>query len=111
MRVGRAVVERSAGVRRRGDPCNRGRDPWLAPARAPRGRAETRTLASVSTDANTLTDTRPTMADSTCTTAPARAEHVPLWRRMPWPGAAAASEQERLLTREWLVTNGLGGYA
>jgi predicted glycogen debranching enzyme len=30
---------------------------------------------------------------------------------MPWPGAAAAAEQERLLTREWLVTNGLGGYA
>ena len=30
---------------------------------------------------------------------------------MPWPGAAAAAQQERLLTREWLVTNGLGGYA
>src|ERR687897_467599 len=27
------------------------------------------------------------------------------------PGAAAAADQERLLTREWLVTNGLGGYA
>ena len=32
-----------------------------------------------------------------------------LLRRMPWPGAAA--EPEPLLTREWLVTNGLGGYA
>jgi predicted glycogen debranching enzyme len=51
------------------------------------------------------------MADSTCTTAPARAEPVPLWRRMPWPAAPAAAEQDRLLTREWLVTNGLGGYA
>lgn len=30
--------------------------------------------------------------------------------RMPWPGAKAA-EREPLLTREWLVTNGLGGYA
>ncbi len=28
---------------------------------------------------------------------------------MPWPGASA--EPEPLLTREWLVTNGLGGYA
>ena len=33
-----------------------------------------------------------------------------LVRRMPWsPGAGA--EAEPLLTREWLVTNGLGGYA
>src|SRR6186713_3297373 len=30
--------------------------------------------------------------------------------RMPWPGAKA-TESEPLLTREWLVTNGLGGYA
>ena len=29
-------------------------------------------------------------------------------RRMPWPGAAAA-DAEALVTREWLVTNGLGG--
>src|SRR5256885_4036356 len=29
---------------------------------------------------------------------------------MPWQGGAAA-EPEPLLTREWLVTNGLGGYA
>ena len=29
---------------------------------------------------------------------------------MPWPGDEAG-EPERLLTREWLVTNGLGGYA
>ena len=28
---------------------------------------------------------------------------------MPWPGNA--EQPERLLTREWLVTNGLGGYA
>src|SRR5207253_5842158 len=33
-----------------------------------------------------------------------------LVRKMPWPGAAA-TESELLLTREWLVTNGLGGYA
>jgi predicted glycogen debranching enzyme len=30
--------------------------------------------------------------------------------RLPWPGVKAA-EAERLLTREWLVTNALGGYA
>jgi predicted glycogen debranching enzyme len=30
---------------------------------------------------------------------------------MPWPGSAAATEHEPLLTREWLVSNGLGGYA
>lgn len=30
--------------------------------------------------------------------------------RMPWRGAQA-TESEPLLTREWLVTNGLGGYA
>jgi predicted glycogen debranching enzyme len=30
--------------------------------------------------------------------------------RMPWPGVKAAAS-EPLLTREWLVTNGLGGYA
>jgi predicted glycogen debranching enzyme len=30
--------------------------------------------------------------------------------RLPWPGAKA-SEAEALLTREWLVTNALGGYA
>ncbi len=33
-----------------------------------------------------------------------------LVRKMPWPGADA-TEREPLLTREWLVTNGLGGYA
>jgi predicted glycogen debranching enzyme len=32
-----------------------------------------------------------------------------LIRHMPW--ARTASEREALLTREWLVTNGLGGYA
>src|SRR6188508_1951741 len=30
--------------------------------------------------------------------------------RMPWSNADAA-HSESLLTREWLVTNGLGGYA
>ena len=30
--------------------------------------------------------------------------------RMPWPGRGA-SEQEPKLTPEWLLTNGLGGYA
>src|SRR5215472_17584994 len=30
--------------------------------------------------------------------------------RMPW-STAAAPQAELLLTREWLVTNGLGGYA
>jgi predicted glycogen debranching enzyme len=29
---------------------------------------------------------------------------------MPWPGAKA-TDMEPLITREWLVTNGLGGYA
>src|SRR5438445_2912119 len=33
-----------------------------------------------------------------------------LVRKMPWPGEDPA-ESEPLLTREWLVTNGLGGYA
>lgn len=33
-----------------------------------------------------------------------------LIRRMPWPGDEPAGP-EPLLTREWLVTNGLGGYA
>src|ERR1700756_3948536 len=32
-----------------------------------------------------------------------------LVRHMPW--ARSQSEREALLTREWLVTNGLGGYA
>src|SRR5215468_4913583 len=32
-----------------------------------------------------------------------------LTRHMPW--ARSESEREALLTREWLVTNGLGGYA
>src|SRR6266496_2751498 len=34
---------------------------------------------------------------------------VPL-RRVPWP-PPDASDAESLVTREWLVTNGLGGYA
>ena len=33
-----------------------------------------------------------------------------LIRRMPW-GKQEVSELEPLLTREWLVTNGVGGYA
>src|SRR5947209_15620649 len=33
-------------------------------------------------------------------------------RKMIWPGAASgAPANEELITREWLVTNGLGGYA
>src|SRR5258708_4288661 len=37
--------------------------------------------------------------------------HMDDWvLRMPWPGAKA-TESEPLLTREWLVTNGLGGFA
>ena len=31
-------------------------------------------------------------------------------RRLPWP-PADTSDPEALVTREWLVTNGLGGYA
>src|ERR1700754_1679335 len=31
-------------------------------------------------------------------------------RRIPWP-PEGATEAEALVTREWLVTNGLGGYA
>jgi glycogen debranching enzyme len=33
----------------------------------------------------------------------------PIVNRMPWPGDAI--QPERLLSREWLLTNGLGGYA
>lgn len=33
-----------------------------------------------------------------------------LVRRMAWPGSAAA-EKEEIVSREWIVTNGLGGYA
>jgi len=33
-----------------------------------------------------------------------------LVRRIPWPGATATGSQPTL-TREWLVTNGVGGYA
>src|SRR5947209_2184375 len=31
--------------------------------------------------------------------------------RMPWDRDGAGADVEPLLTREWLVTNGLGGYA
>src|SRR6516225_441061 len=34
----------------------------------------------------------------------------PVLHPMPWEGVAGA-RREDLLTREWLVTNGLGGYA
>src|SRR5437867_5315188 len=34
-----------------------------------------------------------------------------LVRRIPWPPADPTADPEALLTREWLVTNGLGGYA
>ena len=33
-----------------------------------------------------------------------------LVRRIQWSSASGAQSEERL-TREWLVTNGLGGYA
>ena len=33
-----------------------------------------------------------------------------LIRRIPWPNRDLPA-QTRLATREWLVTNGLGGYA
>src|SRR5215207_7546491 len=48
---------------------------------------------------------------ATSISAPPDAGHLLPLRRMPWPGAAASADQDRLLTREWLVTNGLGGYA
>src|SRR5881296_3226271 len=32
-------------------------------------------------------------------------------RRIAWPHADPAADPEALVTREWLVTNGLGGYA
>src|SRR5947208_12079948 len=32
-------------------------------------------------------------------------------RRISWPPADAAADPEALVTREWLVANGLGGYA
>ena len=35
--------------------------------------------------------------------------HRPIVRAMPWDGSQMS--REVLLTREWLVTNGLGGYA
>src|SRR5258707_11933587 len=31
--------------------------------------------------------------------------------RMPWSAEHATTRPDELLTREWLVTNGLGGYA
>src|SRR4051812_27468073 len=34
-----------------------------------------------------------------------------LVRHMPWPRSRNDADREALLTREWLVTNGLGGYA
>src|SRR5687768_5874626 len=35
-----------------------------------------------------------------------------LFRRMPWKQhSKSGSDNDQLLTREWLVTNGLGGYA
>src|SRR5688500_4570324 len=40
---------------------------------------------------------------------PRRLRMDELVRHMPW--ARSEAEREALLTREWLVTNGLGGYA
>src|SRR5438270_13445589 len=34
-----------------------------------------------------------------------------LVRHMPWTRSRNDADREALLTREWLVTNGLGGYA
>ena len=34
-----------------------------------------------------------------------------LTRRIPWPPVAEPADPEELVSREWLVTNGLGGYA
>ena len=51
------------------------------------------------------------MNQSSCAPAPPAAPPPELLRRMPWPGTAEGPEAESLLTREWLVTNGLGGYA
>src|SRR3954465_1972027 len=34
-----------------------------------------------------------------------------LVRHMPWKRSRNDADREALLTREWLVTNGLGGYA
>src|ERR1051325_3329049 len=36
--------------------------------------------------------------------------HTPILNRMPWSSVAGRDDQT-LLHREWLVTNGLGGYA
>src|SRR5882757_6997098 len=33
------------------------------------------------------------------------------FRRIAWPPAADPSDPDAFVTREWLVTNGLGGYA
>ena len=34
-----------------------------------------------------------------------------LVRRIPWAAADPVADPDALVTREWLVTNGLGGYA
>jgi predicted glycogen debranching enzyme len=47
---------------------------------------------------------------TTCAPMTPRENATALLRRMPWPGAAEPGDVT-LLTREWLVTNGLGGYA
>jgi hypothetical protein len=39
-----------------------------------------------------------------------QALHSPIVNRMPWSDAESCDPQH-LITREWLVTNGLGGYA
>jgi predicted glycogen debranching enzyme len=47
---------------------------------------------------------------TTCTPVSPSANPTTLLRRMPWPGTPD-HDNVSLLTREWLVTNGLGGYA
>jgi predicted glycogen debranching enzyme len=51
------------------------------------------------------------MTTSSCAPVTPAAAAPDLLRGMPWPGTAEGPESEALLTREWLVTNGLGGYA
>jgi predicted glycogen debranching enzyme len=56
-----------------------------------------------------MSDTVSTPAPSlTSTPSPVRLED--LVTRLPWPATGAAKRDE-ILSREWLVTNGLGGYA
>jgi len=37
--------------------------------------------------------------------------HLPTVRRLAWPPSDAVNDPDALVTREWIVTNGFGGYA